>query len=77
MNTEQQYIQAFNNGYVLAQNEPKILIAITKRLVPSNNYLEGLFAGKGQFEFDQEIEKLTKIEELRNRSKNRDKEIER
>lgn len=65
MKSEQQYILAFNNGYVLAQHEPKILNTITKSLVPSNNYLEGLFAGKKQLEMENAKNQLFELGQLR------------
>lgn len=77
MNTEQQYIQAFNNGYILAQHETKLLNAIFQNLTPNNNYLEGIFEGKKQLEFDQGKEKLSEIEVLRNQSNSRGDELSR
>jgi hypothetical protein len=77
MNTEQQYIQGFNNGYVLAKHKQKLLNTISQNLNPNNNYLEGLLEGKNQLEFEQGKEKLSEIEELRSQSKNYDKELDR
>lgn len=77
MNTEQQYIRAFNNGYILTHYEPKLLNVISKNLAQTNNYLKGFFAGKEQKEFEQGKEKLSEIEELRNQSNNRGEELSR
>lgn len=75
MNTEQQYIQGFNSGYVLAKHESELLNTISKNLNPNNNYLEGIIEGRNQLEFEQGKEQLSEIEELRNRTINRGKEF--
>lgn len=73
MDSEKQYTEAFNNGYILAQYEPKLLNTITKSLAPSNNYLEGFFAGKEQLEFENGKNKLLELQKLRYLSDDRNK----
>ena len=74
MNTEQQYIQAFNNGYILAQHGSKILNTLTKSLTPSNNYLEGFFAGKEEFELERNKHQLFELGKLRSQSHTNNKD---
>jgi hypothetical protein len=59
MNTEKQYIQAFNNGYILAQYEPNFSNILIANLTPTNNYLQGFFAGKKQLEFENSRDQLS------------------
>lgn len=74
MNSERQYAQAFNNGYILAQYEPKLLNTISKTLAPTtNNYLEGFLAGKEQLEFENGKNKLLELQKLRYQSYDRNK----
>lgn len=75
MNTDTQYIQGFNNGYILAKHEPVLLNIISKNLAPNNNYIEGLFEGRDQLEFEKTHEQLLQIEAIRNQSNCRDKEL--
>ena len=76
MNTEKQYIQAFNNGYFLACYELKLINDIIKNLTPFNNYTSGLFSGKDQALL--ELKRETDLEELLQlRSKSTQKDIDR
>jgi hypothetical protein len=78
MNTEIEYTKAFNNGYTLAEHEPKLLETITQSLAPSTPYLEGLFAGKEEYALElnnnKELNTLRSIETLRSRSNNIERE---
>lgn len=76
MNTEKQYIQAFNNGYILAQYEPKLLNTISKNLTPTSNYLQGFFGGRRQFELENSKNQIFELRQLRNNSQNKDKYFE-
>ena len=73
MNIEKQYIEAFNNGYVLAEHEPRLLNTISKNLNPSNNYLEAFLEGKKQYELENFKSKMTELDRLRSQSQNREK----
>lgn len=75
MSTENQFITAFNNGYTLAKYEPKLLDIVTKNLSPTNTYLEGLFEGKEQYVKEYTQEKLTDLHNLRNHTRENDKEL--
>lgn len=75
MNDEQQYIKAFNIGYILETHEPELLHTIVQNLIPNNNYLEGLFAGKSQFEYEREMAQLLTIAAVRIQSKEQHREF--
>lgn len=77
MNTEKQYILAFNNGYILEQYEPDLLTTASQNLNPTNNYLEGLFAGKAQCEVENAMRKIDELKNIRNRSHERTNGFER
>ncbi len=73
---EEKYIQGFNNGYLLAEHKPEILKTVTQNLTPSNDYLEGIFDGKGQLEQEKVNAQIQSIEELRNKSFKRENGME-
>ena len=77
MNTEKQYIQAFNNGYTLAEYEPNLLNTISKNLSHSNMYLNGLLAGEQEHELEKNKEALAELSELRNIAKDRNNDFKR
>lgn len=77
MNSEKQYIQAFNNGYILAENEPHLVSIISENFNSKNDYLNGLIAGCEQYQFDIDKEQLYEIGKLRNHTKINSKEIDR
>lgn len=76
MKTEKQYIHAFNNGYILAQHEPVFLNTITQNVSSGNNYLQGLFAGKKQHDFEINKDRLLELQQLRSRSQNKERDFE-
>ena len=51
---EQQYIQAFNNGYLLAKHEPELAAKLTAQKNDDSEYFKALVSGKKEFE--KEIE---------------------
>ena len=67
MSTEKQYILAFNNGYILEQYEPSLLNIVSQNLTPSNNYLQGLFAGRQHLELEINQDKLYELRQLRSK----------
>jgi hypothetical protein len=79
MSKEEQYTKAFNNGYILAEHEPKLLEAITQNLASSTPYLEGFFAGKEEYALElsnnKELSALRAIETLRAKSNRIDKDF--
>lgn len=77
MSTEKQYIQAFNNGYILEQYEPDLLNTVSKNLTPINNYLQGFFAGQGQIELENSKDQMFELRQLRDRLGDKEKNFER
>lgn len=61
----QEYVRGFNNAYLLAEHEPRLLSDITRSVNPSNDYFEGFFSGKAEWEIEQSKDQLNEIEELR------------
>ena len=76
MSTEKQYIKGFNNGYLLAKHEPALLSKIMTGLAPANDYLEGIFEGKDQYEREATKSKLDELQELRNKGKGRENSLD-
>lgn len=64
----EKFVTAFNNGYLLARYEPNLLNTITRGLSPTNIYLEGLFAGKYQFELEINKDQFFELLRLRERA---------
>ncbi len=77
MTSEKQYIEAFNNGYILAQYEPNFSEILFQSLSPANNYLRGFFTGKEQFEVQRDRNRLYELQQLRNQSQEKEKGFER
>ena len=75
MSTENQYFQAFNNGYTLAEYEPMLLYTISKNLSSSSIYINGLFAGKEQFEIEKDKMILDELSRLRNTANKRNNDL--
>jgi len=77
MDTEKKYIQGFNSGYLLAKHEPALLSKIITGLTPANDYLEGLFEGKEQLELENTRNKLNDLQQLRDKSRDRENDLDR
>ena len=74
---EKLYIKGFNSGYLLAKHEPELLTKIVKNVSPANDFVEGLFSGKEEFELEYSRSQLDEINHLRNNPENREKGFER
>ena len=55
---EQQFIKGFNNGYLLAQHEPKLAAQLSATPNSQSDYYKGLINGKDQYE--KEMREATK-----------------
>jgi len=71
---EQQYIKAFNNGYVLEKHEPRLLADILKSVDKAKPYFQALQAGQRQFQKDKFLENRKQIEQDRDKSKELERE---
>lgn len=74
---ETKYINGFNSGYLLAKHMPTLLSKIVKNISPADNFTEGLFSGKEEFELEYSRTRTEELKHLRNKSKSRDKGLER
>lgn len=63
--TNQEYIRGFNHAYLLAAHEPNLLADVTRSVNPSNEYFEGFFSGKAEWELEQSKRELNEIDDLR------------
>lgn len=76
-NQQMQYIRGFNSGYLLAKYIPTLLAKIVKNVRPTNDFTEGLFSGKEEYELEHSRTQAEEISQLRKKSRDRDKGHER
>ena len=76
-NQDKLYIKGFNSGYLLAKHEPELLTKIVKNVSPANDFVEGLYSGKQEYELEYSRSQLDEINHLRNNPENREKGFER
>jgi len=78
MNTQEQlYKKGFNSGYILAEYMPTLLGKLVKNLHPTDDFSEGLYSGKEEFEKAQFKNQTDELSRLRNKSKGRDTGMDR
>lgn len=77
MDTEEKFIKGFNHGYTLAEHEPDLLSKIVKNLDSTNDYVQGIISGKEEFELEKSRTHLDDLTQLRNKSQDREKGLER
>jgi hypothetical protein len=70
------YIKGFNSGYLLAKHIPTLLAKIVKNVRPTNDFTEGLFSGKEEYELEFSRTQLDELTRMRNRSKDRGQDLE-
>ena len=73
---EEKYIKGFNSGYTLASHKPELLQTMAENLPPANDYVAGLLDGKSEREDEKRNEQFKAMEELRNRSADKENSIE-
>lgn len=56
--------QGFNDGYFLQQHNPDFIEVIVENLSPTDEYLEGLFAGSQEYKKEQEWDRLNELRNL-------------
>lgn len=71
------FIKGFNSGYLLAKHMPSLLDKIVKNVSPTNDFSEGLFSGRKEYELEHSKTQSEELKRLRNKSKYRDKGLER
>ena len=77
MNNEKQFIRGFNHGYDLARYAPGLLSILIGSLKPTNEYFKGFFSGKDEYEMEKSKSQLDDLGQIRSRSKDRERNIER
>ncbi|MBK8296880.1 MAG: hypothetical protein IPK91_06300 [Saprospiraceae bacterium] len=62
---EIQFIVGFNNAYILAQYEPKMLALLLKDIRPINSYLSGMSSGQREYELGYTNKSLNDLGKIR------------
>lgn len=75
--TSRDFVQGFNNAYLIAEYEPDVLAQISLANNVQNEYFDGFFAGKVQWEREQGQSQTNELEKIRNRSRDRENDLER
>ncbi len=76
------YRQGFNNAFLLAEYEPDLLKDIIPSLNESNDYFDGFFSGKAQWEQEhdksltQQTTELEELDQIRNEANELDQDLE-
>ena len=75
---DQKFQDAFNSGYILAHHNPDFLEQILFEIGDSDkNTTDGLLWGKWQFENELQMNKVNEFEQIRSKSRDKDREMER
>lgn len=73
-----EFVKGFNHAYILAAHEPELFDQITPKENPANEYFDGFFAGKEEYQREQvEKDQLNELENIRGKSNDRSAELER
>lgn len=73
----EEYVKGFNDSYLLAAHEPSLLADIIPGLNPTNDFFSGFFAGKAQWEREQEKAQVNELAQIRDHSRDKEKGLER
>jgi hypothetical protein len=65
--TSHDFVHGFNNAYLIAEYEPDLLMNISAGDNPENEYFDGFFAGKAQWQEEQELQQLSSLREQQNK----------
>lgn len=71
-----EFVRGFNDAYILAAHEPTLLSDMCRSLNPSNDFFDGFFAGKDQWQIEQELNNEKELGALRSRSKEKDRDAD-
>lgn len=72
---EQLYVRGFNHGYILAKYLPELVTKLIKTVAPITDYTEGFFSGKEEYEIEYTRAQIDELNNLRNRSKDQDRDL--
>ena len=70
------YQEGFNNGYLLAKYEPLLLDKLAKQLSSENDYLEGIFDGKGEYDIERFQIETNELKNIRNNATDHDHNLD-
>jgi len=77
-NPDQAFQEGFNSGYILAEHDPKLLEQILwEREQDHDEHTNGLIWGMKEFENELKRQHLNEFEKLRNKSRDKEKEMDR
>lgn len=73
MQGQELYIKGFNHGYLLTKHLPELVARLVNGLTSSSgDYLDGFFSGKEEYELELGEIKRGELEQLRNRTADRE-----
>jgi len=64
MELSNEYVQGFNNGYIIRKNHPLLMKTLTKGIKENSEYVEGLKAGGSQYESEMKL-MMSKFKQVR------------
>ena len=70
------YVRGFNHGYMLTKYLPDLVVKMVKQISPKGDYLSGFFSGKEEWELEQDRIQLDELQQLHNKSNDREQELE-
>ena len=74
---EKQYIRGFNHGYLLTKHLPELVTSLIKNIKETTNeYFSGFFSGKEEYELEVSRIHLGELQQLRNKAKDREHDVE-
>jgi len=74
--SEQLYIKGFNRGYTMTKYLPDLSASILKNIGTTNDFIEGFFSGKEEYELEYSQEQLGHLREIRDNAKDHGHELE-
>jgi len=75
-NEEKQFTRGFNSGYFLSKYLPDLFSKVLRNIKPTSDYLQGLFAGKKEFEIENTKQELNEVKRIRSSTKSHDTDRE-
>ena len=76
MELSNEYVQGFNNGYIIRKNHPLLMKNLVKGSKGNSQYLEGLKAGAKQLEKELNVKMQRFESERKSIKKSKDQNIE-
>jgi hypothetical protein len=70
---EAEFTRGFNNGYVIGKYDPELAKELQGSIKLDSQLASGLYHGLNQYALEQERERIKQLDELRKRSKDKDR----